>query len=416
MRNLLRFAFAAILAILLASTGFYLAGGNSNKSTQFPEKLSERLNLPGEADSQGFRKVIYKADGVTPDRAEVVFRNGETGIVHYRPDFSVSSYQVFYPGDEADKTKLVLKTDVELAEDGEHLVSEKRYRADGSLEVLGARLQEGSYQVTHLLEDGITRHEVHVFREGGELYSRSGFYGDGTMKFLVVTKSTFETEESRFYQDGTRASYLHQVGNLLEGETWYENGIRQTVFKRSQNWENYSYTMDVEVNYYFPAGEFDQKRTFRYNGVLVERQPGETSLAASDDAAIQSWKMINKDRPVEERFSADNLRLESISFPTLNGQEKVVVVYPESGEFPVEEHFRTRDQDKKLLRHVRYYRENRTLAREEVRNSAGKIVEKKEFAESPSSIQLQLPGYAVDTYDTRQPPVIPAKPEYVDFY
>ena len=105
------------------------------------------------------------------------------------------------------------------------------------------------------------------------------------MKFLVVTKSTFETEESRFYQDGTRASYLHQVGNLLEGETWYENGIRQTVFKRSQNWENYSYTMDVEVNYYFPAGEFDQKRTFRYNGVLVERQPGETSLAASDDAA-----------------------------------------------------------------------------------------------------------------------------------
>ena len=414
-RQILRygsFLFAlVIMAVLVISWSFSSPEG---KPDVFPQKLSERLNLPGYGDPREVSKVFYKADGFTPDHAEVSFRNGETGTVVFRPDFTVSEYRVFYADDTGGP---VLKAFVAIDRDGKSVLEERRYREDGSLFAHGARLASGDYEIFHFAKDGITRNERHQYRQSGTLFAHDGYYPDGKVAFEKVIKNVIESKETRYYPDGKKSYEMAIYGNTVDGSTWYESGVLKTRIKKYTSWENYSSLSNVKVEYYKPDGVLEQERVFRYDGISVH-----LNIAGGGSKVTQTWKMIDLKKEVEHRYDADNFRLDSISFDQFDGHKNVRYLFPADStgsDYVMEEIYSGRESAKGPLRYyVSYVRKDGSIFKREVRNATSGVLST-EYSGSGGSIdseKILIPDEAMSMLDSRSPPFLPTPPEYYDYY
>lgn len=382
------------------------------KPDDFPQKLSERINLPGYGDSREVSRVFYKADGFTPDRAEVSFRNGETGAVVFRADFTVSEYRVFYADDSAGQ---VLKAYVAIDRDGKSVIEERRYREDGSLFAQGARLASGDYEIFHFATDGTTRIERHLYRLSGTLFVHDGYYPDGKLAFKKEIKNAIESKEIRYFPDGKKSHEMLIYGNTVDGSTWYESGVLKTRVLKFTAWENYSSLSNVKVEYYMPDGVLEQERVWRYDGVSVH-----LNIAGGGSKVTQVWKMIDLKMSLESRYDADNYKLDTIFLDQFNGRKNLLYRFPgDSADYVMEEIYSGRESDKGPLRYyVTYVRKDGSIFKREVRDSTNGVIST-EYSGSGGELdseKILIPEEALSKLDNRSPPVLPSPPSYYDYY
>ena len=205
----------------------------------YPSKTEQRLELPRDGRDDEVRYVDYAKDGVTPVKARVEYRNGNTAYATYHENGKVKEWREFYPASEDGNRQLRLHA--ELSPD-EHYKSDELYRADGSLARLGREVNREYYDASWFFEDGktVSRHKQikldaektvyfdEQFRPTGTLLSQKRLYPDAKLILTTFAEnglpstrwttnknyrygSTFE----QFYPDGAKVRVKAEYTTMI---------------------------------------------------------------------------------------------------------------------------------------------------------------------------------------------------------
>jgi antitoxin component YwqK of YwqJK toxin-antitoxin module len=227
MSSKLRFILLALLPV------FTLLSGCKDETDLpiYPSKTEQRLELPGDGRDEEVRYVDYARDGVTPLKARVEYRNGNTAYATYHENGKVKEWREFYPASPDGNRQLRLHA--ELSPD-EHYKTDELYREDGSLARLGREVNRVYYDASWFFEDGrtVSRHKKiqldaektvfldEHFRPSGTLLSQKRLYPDA--KLILTT----------FSEDGKPATRWTTNKNYRYGsqfEQFYPDGVKVRV-------------------------------------------------------------------------------------------------------------------------------------------------------------------------------------------
>lgn len=251
----------------------------------YPSKTEQRVELPRDGRDDEVRYVDYAKDGVTPVKARVEYRNGNTAHATYHDNGKVKEWREFYPASE-DGTRQ-LRLHAELSPD-EHYKSDELYRSDGSLARSGREVNREYYDANWFFEDGktVSRHKQikldadktvyfdEQFRPTGTLLSQKRLYPDG--KLILTNFAENGLPSTRWT---TNKNYRY--GSLFE--QFYPDGVKVRV--------KAEYTpMIVSAEYLREDGSVEQARvTNRFYRAL------EVSLADKNNQITrkQIWRLTD---------------------------------------------------------------------------------------------------------------------------
>ena len=314
----------AVIALVLVA-GAVLFGVVRNSpgpiTSPFPQKSNVHVNLKPAKVSEDIRYTTYWPDGKTPMNVRIERKNGETVYTTYSHLGQKSEQKEFYarpvkPGEKPavneDGTAVFpssqpyefstagrqLKSYILFSADGKEVVSTERYRPDGTREVVGKRLPEGSFQNLVFHKDGQTLSFSQLFARGGDLLTEQQFAEGGSR---LIGSSTREADgflhSKTFREDGTLLSVgiLKQYQQIID--FYHADGVtrRMTVTNSSSS---------VSVVYFREDGEAVSTREWNsYGGMSVtELVPGTGHYGpmgvvekAYTTRNKSSWKLIPAD-------------------------------------------------------------------------------------------------------------------------
>lgn len=251
----------------------------------YPSKTEQRVELPRDGREDEVRYVDYAKDGVTPVKARVEYRNGNTAYATYHDNGKVKEWREFYPASADGKRQLRLHAELSV---DEHYKSDELYRADGSLARSGREVNREYYDANWFFEDGktVSRHKQikldadktvyfdEQFRPTGTLLSQKRLYPDGK---LILTS---------FAESGLPSTRWTTMKNYRYGslfEQFYPDGVKVRI--------KAEYTpMVINAEYLREDGSVEQARvTNRFYRAV------EVALADKNNQITrkQTWRMTD---------------------------------------------------------------------------------------------------------------------------
>ncbi len=314
---------AVIALVLVAGAVLFGVVRNSHGpiTTPFPQKSSVHVSLKPAKVSEDIRYTTYWPDGKTPMNERIERKNGETVYTIYSHTGTKSEQKEFYPapkkpGDKPavddDGTPVFpssqpyefstagrqLKSLIVFSVDGKEVMATERYRADGTREVVGKRLPEGSFQNLVFHKDGQTLSFSQLFARNGDLLTEQQFAEGGSRLIGSTTREADGFLHSKtFREDGTLLSMgiLAQYRQII---TFYQaDGVKRRMLVVNT-------ASSVSVVYFREDGEaISQREWTSYGGMTVtELVPGSGYY---DESGVQvksyttrnksSWKLIPAD-------------------------------------------------------------------------------------------------------------------------
>lgn len=299
-----------MLSIAACVSLYFFSGGvtsPSDPTAVFPDRTSRRVVVSHQSTGEELRVIDLKADGLTPEKAEVWFKDGATGHINYRDDGTISTFGAFYPEKEKDSEegrRRQLKLDAEFDLDGRTYLREAHYREDGTPSRIGVRLASGDYEIRDFYADGLKLAALDLYDRSGKRASLTRWYESGVVQQTVLRDQEGAVATTDFDAAGLKTAY-HWV--FYSKETWetYRPGeatlLNKFEMKAESAAESVSYY--VHAHYYKPDGSLDHERKFG---------PGHMEVifrdAAGGIAYAQRW-MHSGQATSPELMTQENYRL-----------------------------------------------------------------------------------------------------------
>lgn len=323
--NLLSRKTAAIVTLVLVA-GAVLFGVVRNSqspiTSPFPQRTGVHVGLKPAKVSEDIRYTTTWPDGRTIMNERVERKDGVTIYRTFTHQGFKHEVKEYYPLAKKDGVEPVatnedgtavfpssqpfefnisgrqLKSHIVFAADGKEVASTERYRPDGTREVVGKRLPEGSFQNLVFHKDGLTLSFSQLFARNGDLLTEQQFAEGGARLIGSAQREADGNLHSKYFrEDGT----LLSVGILKPYEQiidfYHVDGVtrRMTVTNTASS---------VSVVYFREDGEAVSKREWNsYGGMTVtELVPGTGHYGpmgvveqAYTTRTKQTWKVIAAD-------------------------------------------------------------------------------------------------------------------------
>lgn len=196
-----------------------------NVKAQFPEKFTNRISVPAQGSNEERRTEYFASDRTTLQLREIVYKNGVTSIIHFRPNKKAERMEEFYPAQSHSSTR-VLKTKVVFEDDGILFASHQSWRPDQTLVKEGFRQQDGSYRTNTYFADGVTIERVQNFTRKRDLTDETVYRADGVKarvttvapggeRKVTVYRPDKATEVTYMTMDIARSRYLGTKGKIF---------------------------------------------------------------------------------------------------------------------------------------------------------------------------------------------------------
>ncbi len=286
----------AVIATLILVAGAVLFGLVRQPQTitsPFPQKSAVKVTLKPAEVSEDIRYTTTWPDGHTLMNERVERKDGVTiyrtfnhqglsnQVTEYFPLPKTSAVPAvanedgtqMLPSSQPFEFNIVgrqLKSRIVFAPDGAEVLSTEVYRPDGTREVVGKRLPEGSFQNLVFHKDGLTLSFSQLFARNGDLLTEQQFAEGGSRLIASAQREADGNLHSKsFREDGT----LLSVGILKQYEQiidfYHVDGVtrRMTVTNSSSS---------TSVVYFRADGEAYSKREWSgYGGMtVIELVPG----------------------------------------------------------------------------------------------------------------------------------------------
>lgn len=192
---------------------------------QFPEKFPNRISVPAQSSDEERRTEHYDSDKTTLRLREILYKNGVTSLIYYRPNKKAERMEEFHPFQENSSTR-VLKTKVVYEDDGILFASHQSWRPDGTLIKDGFRQEDGTYRTKTYFADGVTVERVQNFTRKRDLTDETVFRADGVKarvttvtpggeRHVTVYRSDKTTEVTFIRMVISRTGYLGAKGKIF---------------------------------------------------------------------------------------------------------------------------------------------------------------------------------------------------------
>lgn len=283
----------AVLAVLVLGAACIVAGCDNNAKITvdpYPKRSDVRVVIkPGEKQ-EDIRLTSYWPDGKTPMGMRIERKNGETVYETFGHNGLPREVKEYFPLPDAAKKAAdpekrlsastqpyefvtagrQLKSHILFSADGSVVTNTERYRQDGTRELIGKRLADGSFQNLVFHKDGQALNVSQLFAATGELLSAQEF-ADGGVRLLSVSARLADgrLEKKSFNEVGSLVSLSVEKSDGEQAIDFFKaDGKRyMTVFNRFAN---------VEAVYYNAEGQPTSARRFDKDGSMqvVEYLPG----------------------------------------------------------------------------------------------------------------------------------------------
>ncbi|MCA9802503.1 MAG: hypothetical protein KC777_11090 [Cyanobacteria bacterium HKST-UBA02] len=391
---------ALSLALLITASGFVVHEVARHYKDQHLEQVpfsnnpSLRVQLPPQGIGEEQRLVRYGPDGFTPIDARVYFANGETGLVLYRKDGTVSEFWRYYAA--GGSAVAPVKAHVRLDLVGRHWLADEQYRLDGSLARSGLRLDGGDYVVTGRFGDGVVVSYVTSYNLQGVLKSNKTFWENGNPRLELIVKSVIEKSQKTFYTDGSLESELAWLGQKESGSYFYADGktLRMTYERFYRSDSSYMVSWPVKADYFLADGTLEQRRLFEYGRMTAE-------FNVAGHQVVQVWKTSNVGLPPDKRLLSENFRLLEV---VVDGKQRFVI-----GDGDVVELHSKETREGVEFRVIRYLLPDGTVFKIEARDPESKVV----LLQPAEGEHVDIPYDLMRPVSYQAPSVVPLPSEYV---
>jgi len=249
---------------LLAAGGFtvsmFASGPGDLTKDTFPLRVHSSLALPDSDVGIDLRTTTLGDDLRLPQVAATDFKNGETGEDQYRPDGTMKRRVVYYQAQPGEKPQT--KWWATVAADGVTYMADFAYFPDGTVQRVGNRNPDGTYQIYTWFEDGVTEHTSTLLAADGSAIKHSVLHRDGSLSYSGELHKDGSIEEKTFSDNGKPLKYVKRSMFRTHLIDYYpETGFAKTDFLME--------TYKVTALYRDETGNLTQKREFTFAGMLV---------------------------------------------------------------------------------------------------------------------------------------------------
>lgn len=313
----------AVIALIVLVAGAVVFGvirqSQDTITSPFPERSAVKVTMKPANAKEDIRYATTWPDGVTLMNERVERKDGVTIYRTFNHQGLKRQVTEYYPLPKVNGVEPVatnedgtavfsssqpfefnikgrqLKSLIVFAADGKEVVSTELYRPDGTREVVGKRLPEGSFQNLVFHKDGLTLSFSQLFARNGDLITEQQFAEGGSRLIASAQREADGNLHSKsFREDGT----LLSVGILKQYEQiidfYHEDGVtrRMTVTNSASS---------VSVVYFREDGEAYSKREWNSYGsmTVTELVPGTGHYGpmgvvekAYTTRNSQTWKVI----------------------------------------------------------------------------------------------------------------------------
>ena len=348
---------SAVIATLVLVVGAVLFGVVRNSqgpiTSPFPQRTGVHVGLKPAKVSEDIRYTTTWPDGHTLMNERVERKDGVTIYRTFTHQGFKAEVKEFYPLPKKDGVDSVatnedgtqvfpssqpfefntkgrqLKSFIVFSADGKEVVSTELYRPDGTREVVGKRLPEGSFQNLVFHKDGLTLSFSQLFARNGDLLTEQQFAEGGSRLIASSSREADGNLHSKtFREDGT----LLSVGILKQYEQiidfYHVDGVtrRMTVTNTASS---------VSVVYFREDGEAYSKRDWSsYGGMTVtDLVPGTGHYGpmgvvekAYTTRNSQTWKVIPADTAAK---TPERTVLTQLEVKDANGQLQRKFIFDE---------------------------------------------------------------------------------------
>lgn len=261
-------------------------------TSPFPQKGQVAVGVKPAAVKEDIRYTTFWPDGKTKMSERVELKNGVTIYRTFNHAGALREVKEFYPvsSKPGDKPALnedgtlkfpssqpyefstvgrQLKSFISFNADGKEVMTTETYRPDGTREVVGKRLPEGSFQNLVFHKDGLTLSFSQLFARNGDLLSEQQF-AEGGARLIAASQREADgfLHSKSFREDGSLLSVgiIKQYEQVIE--FFHADGVtRRMVVNNTAS--------SVTVVYFREDGEAVSKREFSSGSMTVtELVPG----------------------------------------------------------------------------------------------------------------------------------------------
>lgn len=319
----------AALTVLILGAACIVAGCDNNAKVSvdpYPQKSDVRVVIkPGEKQ-EDIRLTSYWPDGKTPMGMRIERKNGETVYETFGHNGLKREIKEYFPLPGSTKKPVdlenrlsastqpyefvtagrQLKSHILFSADGSMVTASERYRQDGSRELIGKRLADGSFQNLVFHKDGQAINFSQLFGPKGELLSAQEF-AEGGLRLVSQSARLADgrLEKKTFNEVGSLASLSVEKTDGEQAIDFFKaDGKRYlTVFNRFGN---------VEAVYYNAEGQPTSARRFDADGSMqvIEYLPGSGEMGPYGEQ-VKKYTELSKSQWtfVAAKDSTDKARL-----------------------------------------------------------------------------------------------------------
>lgn len=395
----MRTAASAVACFLLLVLACGCSRNDGKTDTTFDTQAHGRLPavvLKPHKDGEEVRFVTYGPDGKTVKETRIEYVNGNTAVLYHRGDGTLRERIEHYPADK--KENRALRATTLYDADGKTVLYDRILFPDGvTTERTATLIGKERYELNQFQKNGKTLVHRRLV-EKGKLKQEEVFRLDGTLAKLMHRESGV-TAVTEFKEDG-----LTRVMTTMTPESPYAT-VKRHVFAADGSVAmviEYS-SHEISVSY-LERGAIVQKRKFSASGweVTVYDTNGNKLFAQKWSGQIKDKNWLEMEKPVlteiEEFQPNGDVRRRITFYP--DGKTPKMVKEPAPGNYASGTY--------------RYFREDGTLEKEEVKESWNKVTSEKKF-EPKDDIKEVIPPDFMKPQPMTKPPILskmPLEPDY----
>ncbi len=319
-------------------------------TSPFPQKGQVHIALKPSKANEDIRYTTFWPDGKTKMNERVELKNGVTIYRTFSHQGYMREVKEFFPvpAKPGDKPALnedgslkfpssqpyefntagrQLKSFITFSADGKEVTSTETYRPDGTHEVVGKRLPDGSFQNLVFHKDGLTLSFSQLFARNGDLLSEQqfaeggarliatsqreadgflhskSFREDGTLLSVGIIKP-YEQVIEFFQADGvTRRMVVNNTANSVTAVYFREDG--EAVSKREWSSGSMSVTDLVPGTGHFgPGGVVEQAYTTG-SKATYKVIPADSATGKPESYVLSGLEVVGADGKVHRKFFFD---------------------------------------------------------------------------------------------------------------
>lgn len=396
---------ATMLALVVST--MVLSGCQSKPEeiaeAKYPTYHRTKVELGKDKNGSGgrVRFLVYNEERTKLIGAENQFGDGSTEYEDYRDDGTLRELNGFYPASKDGTGQPKVKRTVLFDSNGKTVLFERLLRPDGTIEMLSRSRVDGGKETETFFPDGKTTKLHKIVTARGEVTLEEVYRQNGKLEMQTRKVGYDTTEITEYRENGARLSVTTRGSNRwspVEVVVFDSDGImveQKIRYSSSQ----------VEVEYRRADGTLAEKRSYsRYSGVTVT-----TYGADGKPQYRQEWR----NSAAGDNFTdMSKARLTKIEELKPDGTVEREIELRDDGKSV--KSTRVRDGVSYYSGTYRYFREDGTLEKEEVKEDYNTVKETKEFTPE-DNIRETVPEERLKLSERPHPKMLSVMPEEQPF-